>query len=191
MSPRGSAAATQLGLATEIPMLPLTSWDEVDNEIGEAARLALAIEDRENELNQRLQAAQNEYGPGIKALKEESALVVDRILTFAKKHRKDFGDKKSRKFNFGKIEFSKTATKVKLLLEELHVIANLKKLGLATGVVKEKEWVDLNALRDTIPEEKRTKVGFELEETGDVARLVIDKKSIEILRKARQPRRTS
>lgn len=171
--------------ATAVTTRRIESWDDVDNAIRDVARIDLEVEDKENEMNAVITDVQSRLGPRIKELKNQREAIADAALSFAKKHREDFGAKKSRKFNFGTIGFSKLSSKVKFLLEEIQIIANLKKLGLAAGVVKSKEWVDKNALEETVPAEKRDKVGFEVEETGDEPQLKIDKKAIEIMRESR------
>ncbi len=176
--------AVQAPLISIDPEMGIRSWDDVDTAIRFVARLDLDIEDKENEMNAVITDVQARLGPRIKDLKEQRHALEERLLSFAAKHRDDFGAKKSKKFNFGTIGFSKIASKVKLLLDELQVIANLKKLGLATGVVKVKETVDKNALQLIAPE-KREKVGFAVEETGDEPQLKIDRKAIEIMRQSR------
>lgn len=164
----------------------VSSWDDVDNRIKDVALLDLAIEEEENKLNGIITDAQARFAPRIKEMKGERAALVDRILAYAERHRADFGAKKSRKFNFGTIAFSKLAEKVKFLVEESELVARLKKLGFAAGVIKEKEWVDKDALKAAVPIEKRDKAGFTVEETGDEPQLKIDRKAIELVRQSRR-----
>lgn len=187
-----SAAAKkfELGLAAaaaSVPAFVVKDWNEVDEAIKDVALLDLSIEEEENKLNGIIADAQARFSPRIKELKEERAQLAFSVLEFASAHREDFGVKKSRKFNFGTIAFSKLAERVVFIVEEVKVIANLKRLGLATGVVKEKEWVDKNALTETVPAEKRKAAGFTVEETGNEPQLKIDRKSIEILKQAGNP----
>lgn len=168
----------------------LASWEDVEAEIGEVAKLDLAIEAQENALNKRTQAIAEEAAPAIKELKEERAEREAAVLQFAKKHRRDFGDAKSRKFTFGTVSFSKVSKAVKFLIEEVKLIANLKRFGFAAGVVKDRgEVVDKNALAAApIPEAKRESIGFTIEENGNEPKLTIDRKAIEAQLAARKRR---
>jgi phage host-nuclease inhibitor protein Gam len=146
--------------------LPITTVDQVDTEIREIAHLELKISDLENAMQQKLLEIENG------------------VLTFAKDHKEIFGGKKSRKFNYGTLALTKEGTKVEFLEEEPIIIANLKRAGFATGVVKQVESIDKNAIEAAVPEDKRKKIGFEMKTTGGEPVLKIDKRSIEILRDA-------
>jgi phage host-nuclease inhibitor protein Gam len=164
--------------------LPITTVDQVDTEIREIAHLELKISDLENAMQQKLLEIEKEFGDDIKRLKSEKAVIVDGVLTFAKDHKEIFGGKKSRKFNYGTLALTKEGTKVEFLEEEPIIIANLKRAGFATGVVKQVESIDKNAIEAAVPEDKRKKIGFEMKTTGGEPVLKIDKRSIEILRDA-------
>jgi phage host-nuclease inhibitor protein Gam len=170
----------------QLDLKPLESWADVESEVEEIAYLDCDIEGQEAELNRRITEVQGELGPAIQDLKAERDQKEARVLAFAKKHRADFGDKKSKKVNFGTITFSKAAEAVKFLIDEIDLIANLKRFGYALmpGLIKQVEKVDKDALKSAVPEEKREKVGFEVVPTGDTASLKIDKKRIELMRQA-------
>jgi len=175
----------------ELDLKPLESWADVESEVEAIAFLDLDIEDEETELNRRIHALQGELGPSIQEMKDARATKEARVLSFAKKHRADFGEKKSKKVNFGSIVFSKASSAVKFLVEEIDLIANLKKFGYALGVVKQVEKVDKNVLVTVVPEDKREKVGFEIVPTGDEPSLKIDRKRVELLRRAAARKKAS
>ena len=163
----------------------LKSWEDVDAEIRKVAELDLEIDGRKYELDTERHKVEAKHTPAIAKLMEERSERADAILAFAQKHREELGEKKSKKFNFGTISFSKVAQAVKFLVDEEKLIANLKKLGYALGVVKSKESVDKNALQTAVPESKRAAAGFELVDTGNEPQLKIDRKAIEAARPAR------
>lgn len=156
----------------------LGTWEDVDAEILAVAKLDLDIEARENALNKRRQAIDEQHAPAIQELKDERTTREAAILQFAKKHRRDFGDVKSRKFTFGTISFSKIGSAVRYLIDEALVLAKIKKAGLI-GVVKSRESIDKAALVDSVPPNKRKSFGFEVETTGDEPKLSIDRKAVE------------
>ena len=161
--------------------------DDLDGEIREVASLTLQAGDRESEMQQELLAIEKKYGVELKRLKEALAIRIDGVLEFARSHKVQvFGDKKSRKFNYGTITLSKESSRVEFTLDEAIVIGNLERLGWDRGVVKTSKSIDKNAIQTVVPEDKRAKVGFEVVETGGDPRLTIDKRSIEILRDAQK-----
>ncbi len=169
----------------------LATWEDVEAEIGVVAKLDLDIEAQENALRKRTQAIEEQAAVSIKELKEERAEREAAVMQFAKKHRREFGDAKRRKFMFGTISFTKVGKAVRFLIEEVKLIANLKRLGFAAGVVKDRgETVDKNALAAApVPEAKRESIGFTIEETGNEPKLTIDRKAIEAQQAARSKRR--
>jgi phage host-nuclease inhibitor protein Gam len=170
----------------------ITSVDQLDDEIRGVAELELQIEDRENEMRQELLEIEGRLGKEIKQFKEKKAVAVDGVLTFAKAHKREvFGEKKSRKFNYGALSLSKESSRVEFTLDQDKVIANLERLGYAGGVVKTTKSIDKNAIEQAVPVDKREKVGFDVVLTGGDPKLTIDKRSIEILRDAQKQRKVS
>lgn len=165
----------------------ISSVEDLDVEIRVVASLYLQVEDRENAMQQELMKIEERFGPELKRLKQLQADHSVAVLAFAKAHKKQvFGEKKSRKFNYGTLKLSKEATRVEFTLDEANVIANLKKLGFAQGVVKEVESIDKNAIETVVPADKREKIGFKVVPTGGLPSLSIDQRSIEILRDAQK-----
>jgi phage host-nuclease inhibitor protein Gam len=176
------AAQRPLGIKPAI-----ANVDQLDNEIRDIAQLQLDATDRETEMQQLIHRIELEHGEAIKRLKEQLALRVEAVLDFAAGHKVEvFGEKKSRKFNYGTLQLSKESSKVEFLVEETKLIANLKRAGYDRGVVKTIESVDKEVLRGAVPEEKRAAIGFDIVKTGGNPTLTIDKRSIEVLRDARK-----
>lgn len=167
------------GKKSAVPSEPIESWEEVERVIEMIARRDVEVALKEAVLNEELAAVQGRYAPEIVVMKESRDQEEARVLTFAKKNKRDFGEKKSRKFNHGTIVFSKAGESVQFLVDEAEIIANLKKRKLAEGVVKSKESIDKDALKTKVAVELRKSLGFEVKKTGGEPSLKIDHKSIE------------
>ena len=81
------------------------SWQEADETLLEIGRLERQMEGMEANLQTFIEDAKNDTVVEVKPLLEKRNLLALELELFCEAHREEFGDKKSRELNFGKVSF--------------------------------------------------------------------------------------
>lgn len=83
----------------------LQSWEEADAALREIAELDRKIADIEGEMNKQIDGIKITAAREAKPHQDRKDTLAKDLKEFAAEHREDFGDKKSRRLNFGEIGF--------------------------------------------------------------------------------------
>jgi phage host-nuclease inhibitor protein Gam len=122
------------------------NWNNVDKGLEEIGIIDLGIAEIASSLGRKLHELIGEFSRDISDLTERRRDIESAIESFCLLNKDEFGKKRSRQFNYGRISF-RMAERIEVP-EELEdaIIATLKKLGFS-DCVETRERLDRNALK--------------------------------------------
>jgi phage host-nuclease inhibitor protein Gam len=122
------------------------NWNSVDKALEEIGIIDLGMAEIASSLGRKLHELIDEFSRDISDLSERRRGIESAIESFCLLNKGEFGKKRSRQFNYGRISF-RMAERIEIP-EELEdaIIATLKKLGFS-DCVETRERLDRNALK--------------------------------------------
>ncbi len=103
-------------MAKEKMKSTLTSYEDVDKQLYELAKLEAFLSEQEADMNRELQEIEKKYLKATRTSIEKKNSIMVNIDLFAQEHKKDFTDKKrTMKLTYGSISFRKGTGAVVLL----------------------------------------------------------------------------
>ena len=106
--------------------LRLKSWDDVESALKEAAEINIAITRAENDHDRRVLELKKALEENTASEKKRLSALISDIREFSKANIKDFGDKKSKDFTYGKLKITSSVTAQIPKGQEEQILKNLK-----------------------------------------------------------------
>lgn len=166
----------------EVPRETITSLDDVDAAVTEAARLEIDLVRLANEANAKVRAIEESAAKEIRPLQDRKTSLVSAVIAYVTAVR-DSLKKKTVKLTCGEVSVKEGREAVTFLegCDLDSVVAALKRRPSLKHLIETKETVSLTRLRE-VPEEKREELGFTIERGEPNVTVKLDLKRYEELR---------
>jgi len=92
------------------PIIPIYCWEDADTMVSDIAAARLAIQKAEQRASDSIKIIKSRLADTVKPFQEEIKVDCLSLDAFAVEHESDFGNKRSRKLNFGTIGWRKSTS---------------------------------------------------------------------------------
>ena len=131
--------------SAEPELIAIVEWDQADELLKKAAELVIRKTTAEHMAAEDINGVKAFLAAEVKPINEEIDLITRSLDVFSRMHKEDFGDKRSKKLNFGTIGWRKS-TAIAIKKTTLELIKKVFRPSLATSCVRLKEEVDKEGL---------------------------------------------